>query len=144
MTYEYKVVPAPIKGQKAKGLKTTADRFANALELVMNEQARAGWDYVRADTLPCEEREGLMGKTTVFQNMLVFRRAASETSAADTPTTSASDAETFSHRIEPAIAPVAAATVAATTEPEDDDTNSDPETAAQDDNAADEKSETAS
>ena len=143
MTYEYKVVPAPIKGQKAKGLKTTADRFANALEMVMNEQARAGWDYVRADTLPCEEREGLMGKTTVFQNMLVFRRAASETSATETPTTSASDTETFSHRIEPAIAPVAAATAAATTAP-DDDATSDPETDAQDDSAPDEKSDTAS
>lgn len=75
MTYEYKVVPAPARGLKAKGVKTAEDRFANALQTAMNEQAADGWEYLRADTLPCEQREGLMGKTTVYQNMLVFRRA---------------------------------------------------------------------
>jgi hypothetical protein len=74
MSYEYKVVPAPVRGLKAKGLKTTEDRFAHALETTMNELAAGGWEYVRADTLPCEQREGIMSKTTVFQNMLVFRR----------------------------------------------------------------------
>ncbi len=72
--FEYKVIPAPTKGQKAKGARSTADRFAVALEAAMNDLGAQGWDYVRADTLPCEEREGLMGKTTVYQNMLVFRR----------------------------------------------------------------------
>ena len=72
--YEYKVVPAPVKGLKAKGRRSTADRFANALETVMNEEAADGWEYQRTDTLPCEEREGLLGKTTVFQNLMVFRR----------------------------------------------------------------------
>lgn len=72
--FEYKVVPAPAKGAKAKGLRNTPDRFANALETVMNELGADGWEYLRADTLPCEEREGLMGKTTAFQHMLVFRR----------------------------------------------------------------------
>lgn len=75
MSYEYKVVPAPMRGLKAKGLKTAEDRFANALQTTMNAQATDGWEYLRADTLPCEQREGLMGKTTVYQNMLVFRRS---------------------------------------------------------------------
>ena len=75
MTYEYKVVPAPTRGVKAKGVKTVEDRFAHALQEAMNDLAAAGWEYLRADTLPCEQREGLMSKTTVFQNMLVFRRA---------------------------------------------------------------------
>lgn len=75
MSYEYKVVPAPVRGLKAKGVKTSEDRFAHALQSVMNEHAATGWDYLRADTLPCEQREGLMSKTTVYQNMLVFRRA---------------------------------------------------------------------
>lgn len=75
MTYEYKVVPAPTRGVKAKGVKSVEDRFAHALEVAMNELAAAGWEYLRTDTLPCEQREGLMSKTTVFQNMLVFRRA---------------------------------------------------------------------
>ena len=76
MSYEYKVVPAPTRGKKARGLKSPAERFANALSAVMNEQAAEGWDYLRTDTLPSEERSGLAGRTTVFQNMLVFRRAA--------------------------------------------------------------------
>lgn len=75
MSYEYMVVPAPTRGVKAKGAKTAEDRFAIALETVMNKMASDGWEYLRADTLPSEQREGLMGKTTVFLNMLVFRRA---------------------------------------------------------------------
>ncbi len=75
MSYEYKVVPAPVRGLKAKGVKTPEDRFANALETAMNDLAADGWEYLRADTLPSEQREGIMGKATVYQNMLVFRRA---------------------------------------------------------------------
>ncbi len=75
MTFEYKIVPAPTRGLKSKGVKTAEDRFANALQTAINEWAADGWEYQRADTLPCEQREGLMGKTTVYQNMLVFRRA---------------------------------------------------------------------
>ena len=74
MSYDYKVIPAPLRGLKGKGVKTAEERFANALQTVMNEQANDGWDYLRTDTLPSEQREGLMGKTTVYQNMMVFRR----------------------------------------------------------------------
>ena len=84
MSYEYKVVPAPVRGLKAKGLKTAEDRFANALESAINELAADGWEYLRADTLPCEQRDGLLSKTTVFQNLLVFRRA-KKVQAAATP-----------------------------------------------------------
>ncbi|GLS88030.1 hypothetical protein GCM10010873_30040 [Cypionkella aquatica] len=73
--YEFKVIPAPRKGEKSRGLKTVEDRFALALTSVMNELGRDGWDYVRADTLPVDERAGFTGGTkTTFQNMLVFRR----------------------------------------------------------------------
>lgn len=72
--FEYKVVPAPVRGLKAKGVKGTQARFANALQTVMNELGAEGWEYQRTDTLPVEERQGLTGKTTSFQNMLVFRR----------------------------------------------------------------------
>lgn len=75
MSYEYKVVPAPLRGIKARGAKTPQDRFAHALQAIMNDLAAERWEYLRADTLPCEQREGLMSKTTVYQNMLVFRRA---------------------------------------------------------------------
>jgi hypothetical protein len=84
--YEYKVIPAPRRGEKTRGAKTTADRFAHALTQVMNELGRDGWEYLRADTLPCEERVGLTGKATAFQNMLVFRRATgAETSHTEAP-----------------------------------------------------------
>lgn len=73
-SYEYKVVPAPVKGEKERGLKTGAERFAHALESAMNEMAAGGWEYCRAETLPAEERSGLTSKTTVYHNLLVFRR----------------------------------------------------------------------
>lgn len=72
--YEYKVVAAPKKGQKARGVRSTEDRFALALQTVMNDQGIDGWEYQRTDTLPCEERSGLTGKSTAFQNLMVFRR----------------------------------------------------------------------
>ncbi len=72
--YEYKVVPAPTKAPKVKGLKGTDQKFAAALASVMNELGAEGWEYQRSDTLPVEERQGFTGKTTTFQNMLIFRR----------------------------------------------------------------------
>ncbi len=81
MSYEYKVVPAPTRGRKARGVKTPADRFALALETAINALAAEGWEFQRSETLPAEERHGLAKRTTVDQNMLVFRRpvAAEET-----------------------------------------------------------------
>ena len=73
--YEYKVVPAPRRGEKERGARSVPERFAVALTHAMNDLARDGWEYLRADTLPCEERVGLTGTATHFQNMLVFRRA---------------------------------------------------------------------
>lgn len=73
--YEYKVVPAPKKGAKAKGLRNTEAKFAHALETLMNEYGSEGWEYQRTDTLPCEERQGFRGRATTYQNVLVFRRS---------------------------------------------------------------------
>lgn len=72
--FEYKVIPAPARGVKAKGVKSAEGRFAHALEQVMNDMAADGWAYQRAETLPSEERSGLTSKTTTFRNVLVFRR----------------------------------------------------------------------
>lgn len=72
--YEYRVVPAPRRGEKARGVKTTEERFALTLTQLMNKLGREGWEYQRADTLPVEERVGLTGSKTTYQNMLVFRR----------------------------------------------------------------------
>ncbi len=83
--YEYKVVPAPKRGLKSRGVRGTEARFANALEKIMNDHAQSGWEYQRADTLPAEEREGLMGRATVYQNLLVFRRTIVEDLQVETP-----------------------------------------------------------
>ena len=85
--YEYKVIPAPNRGQRGKGVKGADGKFANALELTMNQMGRDGWEYQRAETLPSEERAGLTGKTTVYRNVLVFRRPL------------ASDAEAFAPKL---------------------------------------------
>jgi hypothetical protein len=72
--FEYKAVPAPSTGTKAKGVKTTEDRFALSLTDALNEMAEDGWEYVRAETLPCTERKGLTGTQQTYQNILIFRR----------------------------------------------------------------------
>lgn len=73
-TYEYKVVPAPRRGKAGKGIRGSEAKFANALSVLMNELGAAGWDYVRADTLPVEERRGIFSHGVVQHSMLVFRR----------------------------------------------------------------------
>lgn len=73
-SYEYKVIPAPVRGRKGRGISGPEGRFAHSLEVVMNEMAAEGWEYQRAETLPSEEKTGLVGAQTVFRHVLVFRR----------------------------------------------------------------------
>ena len=72
--FEYKVVPSPRKGEKSREAKTVPDRFALTLTQLMNRMGQDGWEYLRADALPCDERVGLTGSKTTFQSVLVFRR----------------------------------------------------------------------
>lgn len=72
--YEYKVVPAPTKGLKSKGIKGAEARFSHAIQELMNGLSGYGWEYLRAETLPSVERSGLTGSTTEWRNVLVFRR----------------------------------------------------------------------
>lgn len=72
--YEYKVVPAPTKGLKGKGIKGAEARFSHALQELMNGLSGYGWEYQRAETLPSLERVGLTSTTTEWRNVLVFRR----------------------------------------------------------------------
>lgn len=120
-TVEYKVVPAPQKGTKGPGLRTPEARFANALSAVINEMAADGWRYLRAETLPAIERQGLTGRNTVFHNILVFERplAAPATPVVDEPPLTAA-------------APVVAPVVTQAPETEDGDTTEDAD-ATQDD-----------
>ncbi|MDF3414101.1 DUF4177 domain-containing protein [Sulfitobacter sp. M57] len=83
--FEYKVVPAPQKGLKAKGIKGAEARFSHALEELMNGLAGDGWEYQRAETLPSIERAGLTSTTTEWRNVLVFRRLRENDTAAFAP-----------------------------------------------------------
>ncbi|WP_216366765.1 DUF4177 domain-containing protein [Halovulum dunhuangense] len=75
--YEYRIIPAPRRSKRSKGAKTPADRYAVTLTEVINAEARAGWEYLRADTLPVEEKQGMLsGTKEVLQTVLIFRREA--------------------------------------------------------------------
>lgn len=78
MGFEYTAIPAPSRGTKAKHAKTPTDRYALAFTSELNRMAEDGWEYVRSDVLPSEERSGLTGRSTVYHNLLVFRRAVTQ------------------------------------------------------------------
>lgn len=85
MIYEYKVVPAPTKGQKARGIKGADGRFANALEAKMNTLAADRWEFLRTETLPSEERSGLTSTATKYRSVMVFRRPRADDASAFQP-----------------------------------------------------------
>lgn len=71
--YEYKVIPAPERADRIKGLKRPEDRFAHKVEEVLNDMAAAGWSFLRAESLPGEERR-LLRSQSMVHNILVFYR----------------------------------------------------------------------
>lgn len=109
LRYEYKVVPSPRKGEKSRVAKTTADRFALALTTLMNRLGQEGWEYLRADALPCDERVGLTGTKTSFQNMLVFRRVLDRAAEVTGSTDAVETVTPFQPVLGAAEAPVGAA-----------------------------------
>ena len=74
-TYEYKVIPAPNRSKRVKGVKGSAGRFATVLSEAMNEQATEGWEYLRSDSLPVEENPNFFkSRVETYQTVLIFRR----------------------------------------------------------------------
>lgn len=77
-TFEYKVVAAPRKAKRAKGARTPKDRFARTLTDVINAEAREGWEYLRAESLPVDEKKSMLSSPTeAYHAVLVFRKAVS-------------------------------------------------------------------
>lgn len=75
MDYEYKCVGAPEKPKRKRGAKTRSDRVAHAMQALIADEAVEGWEYLRTDLVPVEERSGLFGRThEVHRAVLVFRR----------------------------------------------------------------------
>lgn len=105
--YEYKVIPAPAKGVKARGVKGPEARFAFGLQSALNAEAGDGWEYVRAEILPSTERQGLTSSQTIYRTVLVFRRPTYPAGAGPAPD-AATEGDT---RAEPPL--TAAATAAA-------------------------------
>ena len=94
--YEYRVVPSPRRAKRAKGAKTPQDRYARTLAEVINAEAAEGWEYLRADTLPVDEKKGMLSAATeVYQTVLIFRRA---TAAQVSKVAEPRDEPTFSRR----------------------------------------------
>ncbi|MDO5756063.1 MAG: DUF4177 domain-containing protein [Rhodobacterales bacterium] len=73
--YDYRAIPAPTKGEKIQGVKAPEARFAQTVEGLLNAQAAEGWEYMRSDVLPSDERAGLTSTQTIYRTLLIFRRA---------------------------------------------------------------------
>lgn len=74
--YEYKIVNAPRKATKVKGIRDHDTRFAQNITDALNAEAKDGWEYYRAESLPVDEKVGVIGKKTTekYLPLLVFRR----------------------------------------------------------------------
>ncbi len=73
--YDYKVVPAPRRARKAKGVAAGPDLFALTLTEAINEVARQGWEYYRSEALAMEAPSGWFKRGGVEEQvMLIFRR----------------------------------------------------------------------
>jgi hypothetical protein len=73
--YDYKVVPAPKRAKKVKGIRAPEELFALTLTEAINEVARQGWEYVRAEHLQAEASRGWFRSASHGeQAVLVFRR----------------------------------------------------------------------
>ena len=74
--FEYKTVAAPRKERRFKGVKSGAEGFARTIEDVLNEECVDGWEFQRAESLPCDARGGLFSRGgEVLHTVLIFRRA---------------------------------------------------------------------
>jgi len=75
-SFEYKAIAAPTRARKFKGVKGTAAQFAMVLSELMNDMASDGWEYLRSDSLPVDEKAGLLkARVETYHTMLIFRRA---------------------------------------------------------------------
>ncbi len=73
--YDYKVVPAPRRARKVKGVTGAPELFALTLMDAINEVARQGWEYYRCESLMVEGPAGWFKRpSSEEQVVLIFRR----------------------------------------------------------------------
>ncbi|MCH8166977.1 MAG: hypothetical protein IIC03_03500 [Proteobacteria bacterium] len=76
MTYEYKIIGAPEKGKRKRGMRRKSDRVAAAFADILKSEAVDGWEYQRTDLLPVIEGAGWFRRGhEVHRAVMVFRRA---------------------------------------------------------------------
>lgn len=75
MAYEYKCVGAPERPRRQRGVRGRSDRVALAMQELINAEAVGGWEYLRTDSVPVEEKAGLFSHMReVNRAVLIFRR----------------------------------------------------------------------
>ena len=75
-SYDYKVVPAPRRARKIKGVRGADELFATTLAEAINEVARQGWEYIRTETLVAEGPGGWFRRGSASDHpVMIFRRA---------------------------------------------------------------------
>jgi hypothetical protein len=75
MDYEYRVIPAPKRLKRIKGVSSMPELFAAMLTDAINAEARQGWEYVRSESLAAEEPAGWLRRAAmVEETMMIFRR----------------------------------------------------------------------
>lgn len=75
MNYEYKCVGAPEEPRRQRGVRAWSDRVALAMQEVIAAEAVDGWEYLRTDILPVEEKDGFFSRARrVNRAVLIFRR----------------------------------------------------------------------
>ncbi|MBV2361290.1 hypothetical protein KUH32_16110 [Thalassococcus sp. CAU 1522] len=90
--YEYRVIPGPGRGERTPVPRTTDERFALAIERLLNQMASDGWDFLRAETLTCEDRASPASEGGVRRDFLVFRRPRAAAGIGDLPSEPAAPA----------------------------------------------------
>ena len=79
------VIPAKRQPGRFRGVRHADARFANSICEQLNKVAADGWEYLRAESLPAEQRSGLFRKKVVtVYALLVFRRPATSQETAGT------------------------------------------------------------
>lgn len=73
--FDYKAIPAPRRSKKARGVREPAELLALTITDTINEQAREGWEFLRAETLSAETPRGLFRRAVEEPvSLLIFRR----------------------------------------------------------------------
>ena len=74
-TYQYKTVAAPRKLKRVKGVKGADALAAHHVEEAIAVEAADGWEYVRTDRFPIEEKNGMFSRPQVSERaVMIFRK----------------------------------------------------------------------